>query len=123
VPGEAPRGFVCPGKECGEAFPTAAEAWAHAAEQHGIKEDKCRCLYDGCGRVFGKAEHYRNHEPMHTGDWPFACPTCAKGYSIKQRAEYCCMVVECKCGKKWKGENREKSFAKHAQKCKQGRVD
>ena len=47
--GTAPsRGFVCPRKTCDEAFPTSEEAWAHALEQHGVKHDPLRCLWEGC---------------------------------------------------------------------------
>ena len=41
--------------------------WAHAAEAHGIEEDKRRCLWAGCGRHFAKPFEYRAHEGVHTG--------------------------------------------------------
>ena len=60
--GPKPReGFVCP--ECDEAYPTSAAAWACAAT-HDVEENPKKCLWAGCGVVFGKPSDYRKHEPV-----------------------------------------------------------
>ena len=47
-------GFECPEAGCTFKDPTSAAVWAHAAEAHGIEEDKRRCLWVGCGGHFAK---------------------------------------------------------------------
>ncbi len=54
-------GFECPEAGCTFKDPTIVAVWAHAAEVHGIEEDKRRCLGAGCGRHFAKPFEYRVH--------------------------------------------------------------
>ena len=62
VKGPKPReGFVCP--ECDEAYPTSAAAWACAAT-HDVEENPRKCLWAGCGLVFGRPAEYLRHEPV-----------------------------------------------------------
>ena len=58
---KGPEGFVCP--ECDEAYPTSAAAWACAAT-HDVEENPKKCLWAGCGLVFGKPSYYQAHEPV-----------------------------------------------------------
>ena len=80
--GGPPRGFVCPSSDCEQNYPTSEEAWAHAEEAHEIESNEKMCLWDGCGYVAIKRQHYRWHEPTHTGKWPAFCPAsgCGKGF-------------------------------------------
>jgi hypothetical protein len=50
------------------------------SEAHNIEEDKCRCLWTGCGQYFAFPKEYQAHEGVHTGVFPFTCPACGKGY-------------------------------------------
>ena len=60
--GPKPReGFVC--RECDEAYPTSAAAWACAAT-HDVEENPKECLWAGCGLVFKTPGAYRAHEPV-----------------------------------------------------------
>ena len=98
--------------------PTSAEVWDHAEEAHGVERDY-RCLWDGCGLVLTTKQGQDRHEPVHTGIWPFSCPTCGKGYSCDSFAKICCVVMAtCRCGATFKGKNGKRGLETHKKKCR-----
>ncbi|EOD19400.1 hypothetical protein EMIHUDRAFT_117981, partial [Emiliania huxleyi CCMP1516] len=119
--GDPPRkGFVCP--SCDSLHDTADAAWACAAT-HGVEHDNKRCLWDGCGESFKFLSKYKEHEPKHTGIWPFHCPTCGEGQKTKSGADgHCVIGSACVCG--WvsyadRGKsNNEKDLAAHLKRCR-----
>ena len=114
-------GFKCPEAGCTFSNPTSAAVWAHAAEAHGIEEDTRRCLGAGCDRRFVHPAHYRAHEGVHTGIFPFTCPACGKGHAAGAGAKFCCEVrAACRCGAVYKGLNAKRGFSIHQNKCKMG---
>ena len=116
-------GFVCPEEGCGFTASTAAEVWAHAAGAHETEEDKCLCLWAGCGRRFPDPSKYRGHEGVHTGIFPFNCPTCNKGFPQESHAKICCVVLAaCHCGATFKGKHAKGNFATHQKRCKAGKA-
>jgi hypothetical protein len=117
----ASTGFKCPEAGCAFSNPTSAAVWAHAAEVHGIEEDTRRCLWAGCEQRFKKAAHYREHEGVHTGVFPFTCPACGKGHTCGAFAKACCALgAACRCGSVFKGTQFKRNFATHQNKCKMG---
>ena len=114
-------GFECPEAGCTFKDPTSAAVWAHAAEAHGIEEDKRRCLWAGCGRHFAGPALYLQHEGVHTGTFPFTCPACGKGHCSGSHARACCTVgAACRCGAVFKGQHAKNYFATHQKKCNMG---
>ena len=45
-----------------------------------MMEDKCLCLWAGWGHVSKGAYEAVQHEAVHTGIYPAACPKCRKGH-------------------------------------------
>ncbi|EOD04421.1 hypothetical protein EMIHUDRAFT_221241 [Emiliania huxleyi CCMP1516] len=119
--GDPPRkGFVCP--SCDSLHDTADAAWACAAT-HGVEHDNKRCLWDGCGESFRSPSAYKEHEPKHTGIWPYHCPTCGEGRLSKTKADgHCVIGAACVCG--WASyadrgkSNNEKELATHLKRCR-----
>lgn len=41
------------------------------------------CEYDNCGRLFNKTWNFIDHVRIHTGDKPFRCEVCNRGFAQK----------------------------------------
>ena len=41
------------------------------------------CQYDNCGRLFNKTWNFIDHVRIHTGDKPFKCDICNRGFAQK----------------------------------------
>ena len=41
------------------------------------------CQYDNCGRLFNKTWNFIDHVRIHTGDKPFKCDVCYRGFAQK----------------------------------------
>ena len=41
------------------------------------------CQYDNCGRLFNKTWNFIDHVRIHTGDKPFKCDVCHRGFAQK----------------------------------------
>ncbi|XP_049274519.1 zinc finger protein 436-like isoform X2 [Rhipicephalus sanguineus] len=71
---------------CGEAFPTTADLDNHRQDPHHERpEGKHRCSY--CPYSSDNKSHTTRHERTHTGERPFTCTVCQKGFSRADRLE------------------------------------
>lgn len=73
-------------------------------------EGKWTCLYDGCGKKFGRKENIKSHVQTHLNDRQYQCPTCKKCFvrqhDLKRHAKIHTGIkpYPCECGN---------SFARH----------
>ncbi|KAL2151139.1 hypothetical protein VTH82DRAFT_6237 [Thermothelomyces myriococcoides] len=73
-------------------------------------DGKWRCLYEGCGKLFGRKENIKSHVQTHLNDRQYRCPTCKKCFvrqhDLKRHAKIHTGIkpYPCECGN---------SFARH----------
>lgn len=73
-------------------------------------DGKWTCLFDGCGKKFGRKENIKSHVQTHLNDRQYQCPTCKKCFvrqhDLKRHAKIHTGVkpYPCECGN---------SFARH----------
>ena len=66
---------------CGEVFKTLAGRSSHLRGKHpGEYSNQYQCSY--CPEKFERLSMLRYHETSHTGEAPFKCTTCGKGFMI-----------------------------------------
>ncbi|XP_014675840.1 PREDICTED: uncharacterized protein LOC106815836 [Priapulus caudatus] len=62
---------------CGKAFADAVRRMRHERLVHNAQK-LSSCRY--CGRMFNHSGHRNEHERLHTGQLPFTCHDCCKGF-------------------------------------------
>ena len=73
-------------------------------------DNKWLCLYEGCGKRFGRKENIKSHVQTHLNDRQYQCPTCKKCFvrqhDLKRHAKIHTGIkpYPCECGN---------SFARH----------
>ncbi|KAL1482849.1 hypothetical protein MTO96_033504 [Rhipicephalus appendiculatus] len=74
---------------CGDAFQTNADLESHWQASHPSQQErpegKHRCSY--CPYSSDNKSHTTRHERTHTGERPFTCTVCQKGFSRPERLE------------------------------------
>ncbi|XP_064463857.1 zinc finger protein 738-like [Ornithodoros turicata] len=84
VPGATEeRGASC--ALCGSIFASAEHLKEHYAAKHRGKERRYPCRF--CVYSSPSLSHVRSHETTHTGDRPFVCHVCYKGFAWKQHMD------------------------------------
>ena len=51
-----------------------------------VERRKFHCRH--CKKVFGRADHLRRHNRLHTGEKPYQCRVCGKRYSDASNMKY-----------------------------------
>ncbi|MBE3048982.1 hypothetical protein IMZ48_42090, partial [Candidatus Bathyarchaeota archaeon] len=75
-----------------------------------VADGKWECVFDGCGKRFGRKENIKSHVQTHLNDRQYQCPSCAKCFvrqhDLKRHAKIHSGVKAygCECGN---------SFARH----------
>uniref|UniRef100_A0A0B7JP44 pH-response transcription factor pacC/RIM101 n=2 Tax=Bionectria ochroleuca TaxID=29856 RepID=A0A0B7JP44_BIOOC len=75
-----------------------------------LNDGKWTCVYEGCGKKFGRKENIKSHVQTHLNDRQYQCPTCKKCFvrqhDLKRHAKIHTGIkpYPCECGN---------SFARH----------
>eukprot|EP00038_Savillea_parva_P031515 m.87409 g.87409 ORF g.87409 m.87409 type:complete len:252 (-) comp9700_c0_seq1:159-914(-) len=82
VPAMAPEtketGFTC--ETCGKVYTQKRNLKRHAVS-HDKNAKRYKCEFDGCTRVFLRADDFNDHKKTHTGEEMMQCPHCPKKFS------------------------------------------
>ncbi|KAF1840279.1 BTE binding protein-like protein 4 [Cucurbitaria berberidis CBS 394.84] len=93
------------------------EVQRYISEQHPTTQ-KWTCLYEDCGKVFGRRENIRSHVQTHLGDRQFRCNGCGKCFvrqhDLKRHAKIHSgnKPYKCPCGA---GFARQDALTRHRQ--------
>ena len=83
---------------------TPEEIQSYIAESNEDPKNPYRCLWDECGKVFGRKENIKAHIQTHLNDRPFFCVVCKKrfvrAHDLKRHHNTHLKVKEhpCECG-------------------------
>lgn len=69
----ADRPYSCSYPGCGMSFAYKWNLMSHR-RKHLVSSESLQCQFDGCGRRFDRLCRLQQHQYVHTGQRPFACP-------------------------------------------------